>query len=161
MNAKILLITLGVVLLMSQLLFCNKDAEVEDSDLYHLETLYRGCNGQTDPLAGLQKSSADPDTVFYTISDDTLSITIGHNYICCAPFVVISEQEGTNLTLTLRDTCSAPYDSCYCYCYCYYEFQVDYLNYHGEELQLSVYIHDPTQTGDSLIHELVIDGLGK
>jgi len=132
MYTKKLWYAIRIIILLNHLQYCTKDSSSTDhnpiSRLIYVTTLYGGCNGQTSFENTFLKPFSESDTVFYTISDDTLRISIGHNYICCAPFEVLSNQENNNLNITLSDTCPAPYAACYCRCNCYYEFEVNYSN---------------------------------
>ncbi len=161
MYSKKLFYALSIIIFINPLLYCTKDTSSTDQNavnkLIYFTTIYGGCNGQTSFEKTFRKSNSENDTVFYTISDDTIRISIGHNYICCAPFEVLLNQENNNLNITLNDTCRDPYNSCYCRCNCFYEFEVDYLNYQGDQFYLSIYLHDPRQSVDSLIHELIIN----
>ena len=78
---KIFLMIITSILL-GQLLSCGKDTSSTDQDndneLTYFQTTYGGCNGQTD-FEGLSlRSPFENDTVFYTIIDDTLRISIAH-----------------------------------------------------------------------------------
>ncbi len=158
---KKLFILVFSIILLNQFLSCTKDTSSTDQDnekkLTYFTTNYGGCNGQTSFEKTSLRSYIKNDTVFYSIRDDTLHISIGHNYICCAPFEVLSIQEDNHLKIILNDTCRAPYESCYCRCNCYYEFEVIFLNYTAGVCYLSIYLHDPRQAADSLIHEQIIN----
>ena len=147
--------------MLNPFLYCTKDSSSTDQEnekiLTYLTTKYGGCNGQTSFNKAALRSYIENDTVFYTIIEDTLRISIGQNYICCAPFEVLSNQDDNHLKITLNDTCPAPYFPCYCRCICYYEFEVNYLNYQGGLYYLSIYLYDPRQAADSLIHEQIIN----
>ncbi len=160
MKGRKIVFLVGIIISLNQLSYCTADKntlkENSAEKLSYIGTKYGGCNGQVNFEKRVFKLNSENDTVFYAIHDDTLKISIGQNYICCAPFEVTSAQENNNLNITLKDTCSDPYISCYCRCNCYYEFEVDYLNYQGEPIHLYVYLHDPRQSADSLIHQLEI-----
>jgi hypothetical protein len=129
----------------------------KENSLKYLTTKYSGCNDQRDLNKTVSPIYFEKDTVYYSINTDTLKISIGHNYICCAPFKLFQHQENNNLIITLCDTCNDPYVSCYCRCNCYYAFDTYYTNYRiSNDYLLKVYIHDPRQPADSLIHQLIV-----
>jgi hypothetical protein len=150
-----------ISMFISILLNCKKNTssfERNENKLTYLTTKYSGCNGQGNLNNILKSFDFMHDTVYYSINKYSLKISIGHNYICCAPFKLFQHQENNNLIITLCDTCNDPYVSCYCRCNCYYKFDVYYANYHFNDNKylLKVFIHDPRQLADSLIHQLII-----
>ena len=76
-----------------------------------LRTEYGGCNeykgGDILPKAAIQN-----DSLSWEISDDTLKIFTSITYICCAPFVVESEQSGDSLKIMIRDVCGISSEHC-------------------------------------------------
>jgi hypothetical protein len=159
---KALKIFVIISILISPLMNCRKNTsgfDRKENSLTYLSTKYSGCNGQRDLNKPVNSIEFEKDTVYYSINKDTLKISIGHNYICCAPFKLFQHQEKNNLIITLCDTCNDPYISCYCRCNCYYTFDAYYANYRisDDAYLLKVYIHDPRQPADSLIHQLIIE----
>jgi hypothetical protein len=115
---------LFVLLLLSGAFFlymCEKPQE-EALKLNHAETLYGGCNN-AQPKASI--TEAENDTVILSVANDTLSIYVGVNYICCATFEGESEYMGDTLQITVSDVCTDN-DMCYCHCMCYYTFDFRY-----------------------------------
>ena len=131
-------------------------ADQNAGELKYLNTVYGGCNNTTEQNITEFIADFKNDTVFYSINGDILKITIGQNYICCAPFEVLQRQQNQNLLITLNDTCNWPDSSCYCKCPCYYDFDVYFSGYNNDTYYLKVYLHDPRQAADSLIHDVVI-----
>jgi hypothetical protein len=125
-------------------------------ELKYLNTVYGGCNNTNRANISDFIPEFKNDTVYYSSSGDTLKISIGLNYICCAPFVVQQYQEDQNLFITLKDTCNLARGICYCRCMCYYDFDVYFSDYNHRAYFLKVYLHDPRQPADSLIHDIVI-----
>jgi hypothetical protein len=139
---------------------CQEESGSTDQDageLQYLNTVYGGCNNLNQLNIEEFVPDFKNDTVFYSVSDDTLKITVGQNYICCAPFELLQQQDNRNLLITMKDTCNWPYNSCYCRCPCYYEFEVYYSGYDHKTYYLKVYLHDPRQAADSLMHDIVIE----
>jgi hypothetical protein len=158
---KVLKLIVILSILVSLMLNCRKNTngfDRKDNLLKYVNTKYGGCNDQRDLNKTINHFEYEKDTVYYSIKKDTLKISIGHNYICCAPFKLFQHQENNNLIITLCDTCNDPYISCYCRCNCYYNFDTYYANYHlnDNNYLLKVFIHDPRQVADSLIHQIII-----
>jgi len=140
---------------------CRKSTSgpaLNPAPLIHVGTTYGGCNGQRDVGVPKRESIFRNDTVSYSVRRDTLRVFIGLNYICCAPFTLQQRQEKNILTVTLADTCNEPYSSCYCRCMCYYEFEAAFSNFNpgGDPLLLRVFLRDPRQQSDSLLHHMQI-----
>jgi hypothetical protein len=115
---------LFVLLLVTGLFFlytCEKDKE-EAPKLNHAETLYGGCNNGFEKTTSLD---GENDTVIVSVANDTLTIHVGVNYICCATFEGKSEYKGDTLLITVSDVCTEG-DMCYCHCMCYYTFDFRY-----------------------------------
>ncbi len=148
MNHKVAVTILAGVLLL--LMTACSEEDKSPTTLTYLCTDYGGCNGQGADFV-LPKMTFDNDTLYWKIHDDLLEIFIGINYICCAPFKIEANQVGDSLKIMIRDTCKAPYQDCYCRCVCYYEFSSIFSNFTGDTYHLSVYLHDPRQSHDSLL----------
>ncbi|MCK9559313.1 MAG: hypothetical protein M0R44_02570 [Candidatus Marinimicrobia bacterium] len=146
------------VLIFSSLIFvfltCTDSERQTASTLSLLRTDYGGCNGFME--VPRWNWEIKEDGLSWEISDDTLKIFSGIEYICCAPFVVESQQNGDSLTIMIRDTCYTPYETCYCRCTCYYEFLTLFTGYNGDRYNLAVWLHDPRQVQDSLLWQVEI-----
>jgi len=120
-----------------------------------LRTEYGGCNeykgGDILPKAAIQN-----DSLSWEISDDTLKIFTSITYICCAPFVVESEQSGDSLKIMIRDVCGISSEHCYCKCICYYTFLTIFTGYSGDRYHLAVWLYSPRQAQDSLLWQVEI-----
>ncbi len=148
MSRAIKMILLGIILVGINDCANNETQSIET--LTYSKTVYGGCNENSEG-AILSKAVYENDTLYWEISDDTLKIFTGIQYICCAPFFVESYQNGDSVTVMIEDTCRTPYDSCYCRCICYYEFLTMFTGYDDDRYHLLVYLHDPRQTQDSLL----------
>jgi hypothetical protein len=158
-SAKIFFIVISILLFII-LFSCGQgtnNADQNAGELKYLNTVYGGCNNTSRSTIEAFVSDSGSDTVFYSVSGDILKISIGQNYVCCAPFELRQQQENHNLLITMYDTCR-PDSGCYCKCPCYYEFEVFFSGYDHETYYLKVYLHDPRQAADSLMHEIVIEG---
>jgi len=136
-------------------LTCTDSERQTAATLALLRTDYGGCNEYREVLI-LPKSVYYEDSLYWEISDDTLKIFTGIEYICCAPFVVEGQQNGDSLTIMIKDTCHTPYGTCYCRCMCYYEFLTMFTGYDDDRYNLAVWLHDPRQVQDSLLWQVEI-----
>ena len=148
MSRAIKMILLGIILV--GINDCANNETQSTETLTYSKTEYGGCNANSEG-AILSKAVYENDTLYWEISDDTLKIFTGLQYICCAPFVVEAGQTADSLKIMISDTCSYPYETCYCKCICYYEFLTMFTGYDDDRYHLSVYLHDPRQSQDSLL----------
>jgi hypothetical protein len=142
-----------------RLLSCGQGSDStgeNGGELKYLQTVYGGCNATFNRSEIPDTDDQQSDTVYYSVQDDILTITIGLNYICCAPFTLFQRQENQNLFITLYDSCGQTSEPCYCRCMCYYDFETSFSGYHQDTYNLKVFLHDPRQPADSLIFDLRI-----
>jgi len=88
---------------------------VEDQNIIYLKSSLGGCNSKTLEMI---KSDGDDvrsedknDTTIIQIQKDTLTIQVGLNYICCAPFVTDCDIVNDSIFILITDT--APSQSSY------------------------------------------------
>ncbi len=147
------------ILLFTIFFSCGQGTNSTDqntSELKYLNTVYGGCNSTARQTITEFVCDFKNDTIYYSVTGEILKITIGLNYICCAPFGLHQYQENQNLFITLYDSCGQTGSPCHCKCVCYYDFDTYFSNYLHDTYYLKVYLHDPQQTADSLIHDIVI-----
>lgn len=144
---KARLITIAVILFV---LFsaCDKDNPADDNNtsetrVLHLETVAGGCNNEDETEQ--RSTNEEVDTVITSFSNDTTKIFVGINYICCAPFITETSIEDDSVFITIADTCSYPYQSCYCKCMCYYTWDFVFANYAQEEFNYKITLLDPRE----------------
>lgn len=121
----------------------------EHTPLTHVKTVPGGCYGQRI-FDSVKRAAAKPDTVIFSILNDTLEIFAGINYICCAPFTTSTRIIEDSLIFTLSDTCNITYHDCYCRCYCYYTFTFHFINYEEDIYSYRILLDDPRN--DSIIN---------
>jgi hypothetical protein len=126
------------------------------SELNFLYTIYGGCNSIFRQNEIELTEEFKNDTVYYSVAGDVIKIMIGLRYICCSPFALLQHQENQDLFITLYDSCGQTNTPCPCRCICYYDFETTFSNYHHDIYYLKVYLHNPRQATDSLIHDIVI-----
>ena len=107
----------------------------------HLKTDYGGCNNKK--ILDIDTVITQNDTVFSSFKNDTLLMTVGLNYICCASFSTICNFQKDSIIITITDNCPYPYDDCYCRCNCYYIFDFYFGNYDFKEHPYRVLLYDP------------------
>jgi len=132
--------------------------EIEtNSQIRPVNTILGGCNNQD--FDNIKSATEDyKDTVdFDLINSDTLNVFVGINYICCAPFDTETEIVNDTLIMTINDTCSDPYHSCYCRCMCYYTWDFQYVDFENKEYFYIVKLNDPREDNTLIFKQGVID----
>lgn len=127
------------------------------SQIRSVNTIVGGCNNQD--FTNLKSGTEDyADTVeFEIINTDTLNVFVGMNYICCAPFDSEIEIINDTLIMTINDTCSNPYNSCYCRCECYYTWDFQYIDFEKKEYNFIVKVNDPREENTIIFKQGLID----
>ncbi len=126
--------------------------------LAYVSTDKGGCNDMGEKqLAAKRSLESKPDSVYYTISEDTLSIHVGINYICCAPFTTSASIEQNLISMEVIDTCSPPTFNCYCRCMCYYTFDFNFNDFEAKEYQYELYLKEARTPTPKLIDKGVIN----
>ena len=128
-----------------------------NSQINYVKTILGGCNNQD--FEDLKSATLDyTDTVDFTIiGEDTLDVFVGMNYICCAPFISETDIMNDTLIMTLSDTCSFPYQSCYCRCMCYYTWDFQFTGFKEKEYKFIVKLNDPREENTIIFKQGVID----
>ena len=100
-----------------------------DLDLTYFRTDLGGCNGQNKSI------TSDPDTVIFSITNDTLTIFVGFEYICCAEFLTNTELIKDTVKMYITKESEGE-----CDCYCYYTFDFIFENYNLIDFHYQVYV---------------------
>lgn len=150
--------TLPVFLLIGiafMLALCQKnDSADEPSKLTYIETELGGCNA---PLSAQLKSILlKNDTVGISIQNDSISIFVGLNYICCAPFQSEYEIKNDSILISIKDTCPNPYHSCYCRCDCYYTWDFKFIQSGQGNWHYQIKLFSPREAGVKIIQKGII-----
>jgi len=105
-----------LLLLLTTLFSCDKS---ERGDLEHIRTIEGGCF--------LEKGSASkndpfikPDTVTYSVTDDSLNIFVGFNATCCSEYSASSSIKADSILIKIQTT---QHGMCDCICYYTYNFK--------------------------------------
>jgi len=136
---------------------CNEIREQQNNEAEFLHTDYLGCNQESDIEENLYRDISSGDTLYYHIHNDTLSVNIGLNYLCCTPFSVMPSTTENSFDIFIIDDCDISQESCYCKCYCLYEFVINFGNYTPGEYELNVHLRDPHQDEDLLLYSIIIE----
>lgn len=133
---------------------------VEDNNIIYLKSSLGGCNSKTLEMI---KSDGDDvrsedknDTTIIQIQKDTLTIQVGLNYICCAPFVTDCDIVNDSIFILITDT--APSQSSYCRCHCYYTFKYYFTGLADKKYYWRITLIDPREKDKILFDEGVING---
>ena len=144
------LILLSIVFLPIIMSNCERESNNVAHKITYHTTKFGGCNGQDFTL---KRTSQDfPDTVVFSIIDDTLNVFVGVNYICCAPIKTVTNIVNDSLLMVISDTCSYPYQSCYCRCNCYYTFDFQFVNFEEKVYNFQILLNDP-RVDESIIFQ--------
>jgi hypothetical protein len=115
------------ILFLTTFISCEKR---ELGNLQYVETTPGGC--ALDLGSSLKNSQiTQPDTVTYSVTNDSLNIFVGFNATCCTKFSTSSSIKGDSLLIKIRTT---RIGSCNCICYYTYNFNYSgsgyYYDYH-------------------------------
>ena len=127
----------------------NKPETIDEKpQITYVNTIPGGCNFENEPSA--RGKLLANDTVIVSNQNDSLSIWVGLNYICCAPFTSNIELSDT-LTIFITDTCNITESLCYCRCHCYYTW--DFRFYISEEFSIPsrIMLISPLQENDTVV----------
>jgi hypothetical protein len=117
-----------------------------------------GCNDLSQEKIMAKKGPTEkPDTVYYKIANEVLTIYIGVNHICCTPFTTKTSIEGNLITMEVIDTCPAPDYNCYCKCNCYYTFDFKFKDFAVKEYTYQLYLKEARAAEPKLIAKGEID----
>jgi hypothetical protein len=155
-----LIIILGIVVSISG---CIKDDNSVNSNvvnqdstknIYFIKSDLGGCNNQT--MENIEYGEEKNDTVIIIVSNDTLQISIGLNYICCAPFKTESNTKNDSIFISITDTCPNP-NNCYCRCYCYYTFDYYFDIKSDGQYYWKIILSDPREVNETIFDMGIID----
>ena len=152
------LIAVVICLAVTAMFFgCGKDEPKESKEnLQYLKTELGGCNRQLPDDSETRSSETKGDTVVITVSDDSVRVFVGLNYICCAPFETNCETIDDTIIMYIVDTCSNPYEECYCRCMCYYTFDFIFTHQGQFNQKYKVLLIDPRKEEHVIISEGII-----
>lgn len=146
------LIFVFVPLFLIFLTHCEKETDTNPAEkkITYVKTNLGGCNNQD--LDILKSAAGDyADTVGIEIIDkDTLKVSVGMNYICCAPFDSEIEIVNDTVVMTISDTCST---SCYCRCYCYYTWDFLFTDFEEKVYSYKIVVKNPREEDPMLFRE--------
>ncbi|MDR0603345.1 MAG: hypothetical protein LBG80_03470 [Bacteroidales bacterium] len=107
-----------------------------------LKVEYAGCNNQTEGTKSQRTIEENQnDTIIFDFQNDTLIITVGVNYICCAKFNAVQNINNDAISLIISDTTAS--FSEYCRCKCNYVFKYYFTNLSQESYEVNAIIKSP------------------
>ncbi|MDR0603910.1 MAG: hypothetical protein LBG80_06375 [Bacteroidales bacterium] len=107
-----------------------------------LKVEYAGCNNQTEGTKSQRTIEENQnDTIIFDFQNDTLIITVGINYICCAKFNAIQNINDDAISLIMNDTTVSSEE--YCRCECNYVFKYYFTNLSHESYEVNAVIKSP------------------
>lgn len=156
MNMKAKFLFLLLIVVSFTLVLCQKnDITEKPPQLTYVETQLGGCN---NPFSAQLKSILlKNDTVGISTQNDSISIFVGLNYICHAPFITEYEVKNDSIMLLIKDTCSNPYHSCYSRCMCYYTFNFKFIQSGKGNWHYKILLFDPRVPGSKVVQEGTIN----
>ena len=121
----------------------------------HTSTVPGGCNNMD--FSGIKSTTTENDTVLYRFHNDTLNISVGLNYICCAPFETGTMVYDDTIHIMINDTCDLETENCYCRCNCYYTWDFIFTGYEQNPYFYLIELTKPGETEPSTISTGIID----
>ena len=144
---NLLIITLSIVISITA---CDKADVINQNSsrsIHFLRSELGGCNNQT--MENIEFGEEKNDTVIIYISKDTLQISIGLNYICCAPFITDCRTNNDSIFISITDTCLNQ-NNCYCRCDCYYTFDYYFDSISNGQYYWEVILSDSSEVNDTI-----------
>ncbi|HOD67875.1 MAG: hypothetical protein ACOX32_03100 [Bacteroidaceae bacterium] len=137
----------------------NDTPIVEDENIVFLKSSLGGCNNQTAEMIKRGEETVIPgeksDTAIIRIERDTLTIFVGLNYVCCAPFVTDCDIVNDSIFVTITDT--IPENGSYCKCHCYYTFTYYFSYLSNRSYYWRITLIDPREEDEKLFYEGIIN----
>jgi len=155
---KLLFIT-PIILFFLFLAMCEKESESSPGTIRFVKSEPGGCNLEDPDVLATRDSSLseEQDTLLFTIINDTLDAYVGINYICCAPFTSETMISNDSIFITISDTCSIPYQTCYCRCMCYYTWDFLFVDFENKEYYFKIVLYDPREEDPIVFKEGILD----
>lgn len=134
------------------LVLCKKNDITETTPkLTYVETELGGCN---NPFSAQLKSILlKNDTVVISSQNDSISVFVGLNYICCAPFQSKYEIKNDSILIFIKDICPYPTQNCYCRCMCYYTFDFKFIQSGKGNWHYKILLFDPREANSKVVQE--------
>ncbi len=134
----------------------NEDQKQDSTKHIHfLKSDLGGCNNKAT-MENIEAGEERNDTVIINMSNDSLQISVGLNYICCAPFITNCSSNNDSIFISITDTCPNP-NNCYCKCYCYYTFDYYFDNISDNEYYWQIILSDPREINDTIFDKGIIE----
>ena len=148
--------TMNIIIILTCIAFstisCDKEDDVTKQEnatkIQYLKSELGGCNNKT--IENIEVGDEKNDTVIINISNDTLKISVGFNYICCAPFITDCNTINDSIFISIIDTCPNPYQECYCRCGCYYTFDYFFNSLSNKNYYWQILLSDPREENDTI-----------
>ena len=143
----------GIVMIFLVLVHCEKESTIY---LTHIKTEAGGCNNADFSDLKIVREAAE-DTLLFSITQDTLDIFVGINYICCAPFQTLTQVTADSILISITDACSPDGELCYCRCMCYYIWDFLFVDFENKSYAFKITLVDPRQTKPSVLWQGTVD----
>lgn len=147
-----------ILSILFSILSCNEDKNdfpnKENIPIHYLKSSLGGCNNLTEE--NIEHGEEKSDTVIISLSNDTLNIFVGLNYICCAPFSADCNIRNDSIFLSITDTCPIPYQECYCRCDCYYTFDYYLDSIFKNKYYWQIILNDPREKNEILFDKGIL-----
>ena len=128
----------------------NKPAE----RLTLVKTELGGCNIQNESMKSVETDL--PDSVSFSVQNDTLGIFTGINFECCVTFGSKATFMKDTLIIEITDTCPGM-DDCYCKCMCYYTFNFKFVDFEPKIYPYKVLLKSPLLNEPKVIKQGDLD----
>lgn len=122
------------------------------SDIAFVKTVSGGCN--TLGENSLKSTSVDTDdSMSFTIDGDTLKLSIGLNYLCCAPFETETTVAQDTIVVAISDTCTDEGQACHCRCTCFYTWDFSFVDFLKKEYTYKILLNDLSEDAPIVLWE--------
>ncbi len=142
---------IGTLLIMFSLISCNENNEntvdLQSESLELLKTDKGGCF--VDQNLTLKSGVIENDTLFYSIINDSLVVTINMINNCAACLIDSISKFEDNVNIYIKNDCG-PFANCICD----FEYKYFFDNFDGKDILFSVYLKDYEEVEYSLWNEL-------
>ena len=129
----------------------SNKAEPKETELQYVTTELGGCN--TKSTLKSDEPETKDDEFIIIVSEESVHVFVGINYICCAPFETNCETIDDAIIMYVIDTCKNPYAECYCKCMCYYTFDFVFTHQGKFNQKYKVLLIDPREEEPVIISE--------
>jgi hypothetical protein len=149
-------LSLIIIAVLFSLMYCKDDEFDKNASLTFVRTELGGCNLKSKSPSQSSDNYEHNDSVNISGKNDSTYVFVGLNYICCAPFVTGCRMQNDTILMSVSDTCSYPYLTCYCHCDCYYTFNFMFSQSGRNNYKYKIILNSPLENKTRTLQEGII-----